>query len=77
MIKALALQRFHDEFGLSHQKLRIQWVKARTTVSNLLRLLSLADPIKDLMQQGQIDMGHARAIFTLKPKTKLMLQNRD
>jgi ParB family chromosome partitioning protein len=34
--------------------------KARTTVSNLLRLLSLADAIKNLMQQeGQLDMGHA------------------
>lgn len=69
--QALALQRFHDEFGLSHQEIADTVGKARTTVSNLLRLLSLADPIKDLMQQGQLDMGHARAILTLKAKEQM------
>ncbi|OTG65225.1 ParB/RepB/Spo0J family partition protein [Acinetobacter silvestris] len=69
--QALALQRFHEEFGLSHQEIADTVGKARTTVSNLLRLLSLADEIKDLMQQGQIDMGHARAILTLKAKDQL------
>ena len=69
--QALALQRFHEEFGLSHQEIADTVGKARTTVSNLLRLLSLADEIKDLMQQGQIDMGHARAILTLKVKDQL------
>ncbi|MFI7967956.1 ParB/RepB/Spo0J family partition protein, partial [Acinetobacter baumannii] len=64
--QAIALQRFHDEFGLSHQEIADTVGKARTTVSNLLRLLSLADEIKDFMQQGQLDMGHARAILTLK-----------
>ena len=69
--QALALQRFHEEFGLSHQEIADTVGKARTTVSNLLRLLSLAGEIKDLMQQGQIDMGHARAILTLKVKDQL------
>ncbi|MCP5928504.1 hypothetical protein NL327_32050, partial [Klebsiella pneumoniae] len=65
------MQRFHDEFGLSHQEIADTVGKARTTVSNLLRLLSLADEIKDFMQQGQLDMGHARAILTLKGKDQL------
>lgn len=69
--QAIALQRFHDEFGLSHQEIADTVGKARTTVSNLLRLLSLADEIKDFMQQGQLDMGHARAILTLKGKDQL------
>jgi len=69
--QALALQRFHEEFGLSHQEIADTVGKARTTVSNLLRLLSLTDPVKDLMQQGQLDMGHARAILTLKEKDQL------
>ncbi len=69
--QALALQRFHDEFGLSHQEIADTVGKARTTVSNLLRLLSLADDIKEFMQQGQLDMGHARAILTLKGKEQL------
>ncbi len=69
--QALALQRFHDEFGLSHQEIAETVGKARTTVSNLLRLLTLAEPVKELMQQGLLDMGHARAILTLKAKDQL------
>lgn len=69
--QAMALQRFHDEFGLSHQEIAETVGKARTTVSNLLRLLSLADAVKDFMQQGLLDMGHARAILTLKAKDQL------
>lgn len=71
--QALALQRFHEEFGLSHQEIADTVGKARTTVSNLLRLLSLADEIKDFMQQGQLDMGHARAILSLKAKDQLQI----
>ncbi|MFV5514608.1 ParB/RepB/Spo0J family partition protein [Acinetobacter gerneri] len=69
--QALALQRFHEEFGLSHQEIADTVGKARTTVSNLLRLLSLEEQVKDYMQQGQMDMGHARAILTLKAKDQL------
>ncbi|WP_180065252.1 MULTISPECIES: ParB/RepB/Spo0J family partition protein [unclassified Acinetobacter] len=69
--QAMALQRFHDEFGLSHQEIADTVGKARTTISNLLRLLSLADQVKDFMQQGLFDMGHARAILTLKAKDQL------
>ncbi|AXY56933.1 ParB/RepB/Spo0J family partition protein [Acinetobacter chinensis] len=69
--QAMALQRFHEEFGLSHQEIAETVGKARTTVSNLLRLLALAEPVKDLMQQGLLDMGHARAILTLKEKEQL------
>lgn len=69
--QAMALQRFHEEFGLSHQEIAETVGKARTTVSNLLRLLTLAEPVKELMQQGSLDMGHARAILTLKAKDQL------
>ncbi|WP_180062206.1 ParB/RepB/Spo0J family partition protein [Acinetobacter sp. YH12120] len=69
--QAMALQRFHDEFGLSHQEIAETVGKARTTVSNLLRLLTLAEPVKELMQQVLLDMGHARAILTLKAKDQL------
>ena len=71
--QAMALQRFHEEFGLSHQEIAETVGKARTTVSNLLRLLSLADPIKDHIQRGQLDMGHARAILTLKEKDQIQI----
>ena len=71
--QAMALQRFHEEFGLSHQEIADTVGKARATVSNLLRLLSLAEPVKDFMQQGLLDMGHARAILTLKAKDQLAM----
>ena len=71
--QALALQRFHDEFGLSHLEIAETVGKARTTVSNLLRLLSLDDVIKDFMQEGQLDMGHARAILALKAKDQIAI----
>ena len=71
--QALALQRFHDEFGLSHQEIAETVGKARTTVSNLLRLRSLDDVIKDFMQEGQLDMGHARAILALKAKDQIAI----
>ena len=71
--QALALQRFHEEFGLSHQEIAETVGKARATVSNLLRLLSLAEPVKDFMQQGLLDMGHARAILTLKAQDQLVV----
>lgn len=66
MEQAIALQRFHDEFGLSHQEIAETVGKARATVSNLLRLLSLEESVKELLYTGQIDMGHARALLALK-----------
>ena len=71
--QAMALQRFHEEFGLSHQEIADTVGKARTTISNLLRLLTLAEPVKDFMQQSLLDMGHARAILTLKAKDQLSM----
>lgn len=64
--QALALQRFHDEFNMSHQEIADTVGKARATVSNLLRLLSLDDKVKQMMIDGAIDMGHARALLALK-----------
>ncbi|EPF74295.1 ParB/RepB/Spo0J family partition protein [Acinetobacter rudis] len=71
--QALALQRFHEEFGLSHQEIADTVGKARTTISNLLRLLSLTEEVKMLMQEGQIDMGHARAILTIKSQDQIKI----
>lgn len=73
--QALALQRFHDEFEMSHQEIADTVGKARATVSNLLRLLSLDERVKDLMQSHQLDMGHARAILSLKPKQQVEVAN--
>ncbi|MCJ8146581.1 ParB/RepB/Spo0J family partition protein [Acinetobacter sp. A3.8] len=66
MEQALALKRFHEEFGLSHQEIAETVGKARASVSNLLRLLSLEESVKVLLDEQKIDMGHARALLPLK-----------
>lgn len=73
MEQAVALQRFHDEFGMSHQEIADTVGKARATVSNLLRLISLHDDVKTMLDHGDIDMGHARALLSLKSKDQIVV----
>jgi ParB family chromosome partitioning protein len=64
--EAGALQRLLGEFGLTHQQVAEAVGKSRTTVTNLLRLLELEDASKALLDEGRIEMGHARALLGLK-----------
>ncbi|MCL1623667.1 ParB/RepB/Spo0J family partition protein [Moraxella sp. Tifton1] len=66
--QAVALQRFHTEFGMSHAMIADVVGKARATVSNLLRLNNLHDTVKGYMQEGLLDMGHARTLLALSTK---------
>ncbi|MDO4427369.1 MAG: ParB/RepB/Spo0J family partition protein [Moraxella sp.] len=66
--QAAALQRFHTEFGMSHAMIADVVGKARATVSNLLRLNNLHDTVKEYMQDGLLDMGHARTLLSLSAK---------
>ncbi len=63
--QAAALQRFHTEFGMSHAMIADIVGKARTTVSNLLRLNQLHDTVKDHLSSSALDMGHARTLLAL------------
>lgn len=63
--EAFALKRLQDEFELTHQEVAAAVGKSRTTVTNLLRLISLSDEVKRLLEHGDIEMGHARALLTL------------
>ena len=63
--QAAALQRFHTEFGMSHAMIAEVVGKARTTVSNLLRLNQLHDTVKDHLANSALDMGHARTLLAL------------
>jgi len=60
-----ALMRLIDEFDLTHQQVADSVGRSRASVSNLLRLLDLADPVKDQINRGMLDMGHARALLGL------------
>ena len=65
MDEALALQRLIDEFGLTHQETAEAVGRSRAAVSNLLRLLGLNSDVKKLVGEGQLEMGHARALLGL------------
>jgi ParB family chromosome partitioning protein len=63
--EAVALQRLMNEFELSHQQVAEAVGKSRSAVSNLLRLNQLNDDVKQLVEHGDLDMGHARALLSL------------
>lgn len=60
--EAHAFQRLIDEFGLSHEDIAHRVGRARSTVTNTLRLLELAGSVQEAIQRGQITEGHGRAI---------------
>jgi ParB family chromosome partitioning protein len=64
--EATALHRLLDEFELTHQQVAQAVGKSRTTVTNLIRLLDLHGEVKALLEQGAIEMGHARALLALE-----------
>ena len=63
--EAGALTRLIEEFGLTHQSAADAVGRSRAAVSNLLRLMELADEVKELLEQRRIEMGHARALLGL------------
>jgi len=68
MEEAYALKRLADEFNCTHREVAIAIGKSRTTVTNLLRLMELNDDVKALLEHGDIEMGHARALLGLTGK---------
>ena len=65
--EAGALQRLQDEFGLTHQEVADAVGKSRVAVTNSLRLLKLEAAVRDLLNEGALEMGHARALIPLPP----------
>jgi ParB family chromosome partitioning protein len=63
---ALGYQRLIKECDLTQEKVAERVGKDRSTVTNLLRLLRLPDPIRDSLRAGEISMGHARALLTIQ-----------
>ena len=64
--EAAALHRLIEEFGLTHQETAEAVGRSRAAVSNLLRLLSLEPQVKQMLEAGQLEMGHARALLSLE-----------
>ncbi|MEZ9596669.1 ParB/RepB/Spo0J family partition protein [Shewanella sp. 10N.261.52.F9] len=65
MEEAIALNRLIEEFELTHQQIADAVGKSRATVSNLLRLNGLNEPVKRMLEYGDIDMGHGRALLAI------------
>ena len=68
--EAGALQRLHDEYGLTHQEVADAVDKSRAAVTNALRLLSLEPAVRNLLNDGALEMGHARALVPLPAGTQ-------
>jgi ParB family chromosome partitioning protein len=64
--EAVALQRLIEEFGLTHQQAADAVGRSRAAVSNLLRLLTLNTDVRRLLEHGDLEMGHARALLALE-----------
>lgn len=63
--EAQALLRLIEDFDLTHQQVADAIGRSRASVSNLLRLLDLAEPVKQQVNDGLLSMGHARALLAL------------
>ena len=74
--EAQGLQRLIDEFGMTHQEAADAVGRSRPAASNLLRLLQLQPVVQDMLMQGVLDMGHARALLSLAPLQQLAIAQR-
>ena len=69
--QAKGLLRLQKEFNLSQEELGASVGKSRSTITNLLRLLNLSAQVQELLQDGKIEMGHARALLTLNESDQI------
>jgi ParB family transcriptional regulator, chromosome partitioning protein len=74
--EAIGIKRLIDEFSMTHEKAAEAVGRSRVAVSNLLRLLTLSQPVQDMLMNNLLDMGHARALIGLDPAQQVLLANR-
>jgi ParB family chromosome partitioning protein len=73
--EAQGIQRLLDEFKFTHEQAAESLGRSRSAVSNLLRLLNLAQPVQTMLLAGDLDMGHARALLAVDGATQITLAN--
>jgi ParB family chromosome partitioning protein len=72
--EAKGYQRLMDEFSLTAQEVAERVGKDRTTVANAVRILRLPVQVQELVREGKISVGHAKAILTVKePSAQISL----
>ena len=65
MEEAAGIQRLVDEFRMTHEQAADAVGRSRSATTNLLRLLKLAKPVQEMLMEGALEMGHARALLAL------------
>lgn len=63
--QAMAIKRLIEEFSMTHREVADAIAKSRATISNLLRLLDLPADTQQMVADGKLSMGHARALLAL------------
>jgi len=71
--EAVSLVRLKDEFAMTHEDIATRVGRSRSAVTNLMRLLSLHDEVKELLRMRKIEMGHARALLALPEDQQIVL----
>lgn len=74
--EAQGIKRLIDEFEMTHEKAAQAVGRSRVAVSNLLRLLTLCEPVQEMLMNGQIEMGHARTLVGLEGAHQVILAER-
>ena len=65
--EARSVRRLIDEFGLTHDQAGSALGRSRSAISNLLRLLDLREDVLEMVNDGRLEMGHARTLLSLEP----------
>ena len=73
--EATGIQRLIAEFNLTHEDAAKAVGRSRAAVTNLLRLLNLAQPVREMLLANQIDMGHARALLAVTAAKQIEIAN--
>ena len=76
MEEAAGLQRLVDEFRMTHEQAADAVGRSRSATTNLLRLLKLAKPVQEMLMEGALEMGHARALLALDGARQIEAGNR-
>jgi ParB family chromosome partitioning protein len=74
--EASGIRRLVNEFAMTHDRAAQAIGRSRSAVTNLLRLLELAPLVQEMLMDGRLDMGHARALLGLAPAKQLELARR-
>ena len=75
MEEAAGVQRLVDEFRMTHDQAADAIGRSRSATTNLLRLLKLAKPVQQMLLQGALEMGHARALLMLDGARQIEVAN--